>query len=283
MIKVDALSFGYGKKGLFKELNLSLGPGLYGLLGKNGAGKSTLLKILSGLLFAGKGRCEVMGFAPENREPEYLSNLFYLPEEFYIPGIKGSEYEEIYSPFYPGFDKDKFKSHVNEFELDNSKLLTSFSYGQKKKFLIAFGLASGAGVMLLDEPTNGLDIPSKSQFRRLVSSAVSDERCIMISTHQVRDMEGLIDPVVIVDNGIIIFNRGMDEISGKLKYSFSLQQPSGSAVIHAEKVVGGWAVISRGDGYSDGSAIDLEVLFNAVIQKHQVIDNILSGKDNENE
>jgi len=178
---------------------------------------------------------------------------------------------------------------VSDFELDMGTKLTSLSYGQKKKFLIAFGLATCSGVILLDEPTNGLDIPSKSQFRRLVSSAAADESCIIISTHQVRDMEDLIDPVIIVDNGAIIFNHSMAEVAGKISCSFSPFPPSGDKIIHSEKVPGGWAVLSEidgelgegtgNDGRLNSNNIDIEVLFNAVIQKHGLIASILGRED----
>ena len=280
MIKAESLSFSYGKTALFKELDLSLDAGLYGLLGKNGAGKSTLLKIFSGLLFFDSGSCRIMGYDPKDRNPLFLSDLFYLAEEFYMPAVKGKEYSEIYSPFYPGFDMNRFEKSLDEFELDNNKLLTSFSYGQKKKYLIAFGLSSGAGIMFLDEPVNGLDIPSKSQFRRLTASAAAEDRCIIISTHQVRDMEGLIDPVIILENGKIIFNHSMEEVSKKLKYSFSLSRPvENDEIVHAEKIPGGWAVISRNRGDSEGAAIDLEILFNSVIQKPDYIENILNSRE----
>ncbi|MDX9802294.1 MAG: ABC transporter ATP-binding protein [Spirochaetia bacterium] len=285
MIGIKNLSFSYGKNSLFSGMDLTLGSGLYGLLGKNGAGKSTLLKILSGLLYPDTGSCKVSVFDPGKREAEFLSNLFYLPEEFYLPALTGRCYIDLYSPFYPSFDKTKLEFLISEFELDISKVLASLSYGQKKKFLLAFGLACGANIMLLDEPTNGLDIPSKSQFRRLVSSAVTKEKCIIISTHQVRDMEDLIDPVIIVDNGTIIFNHSMEEVSEGLRYSFSPLQLSGDEIIHTEKVPGGWAVISKNDGegkseqISDDNNIDIEVLFNAVIQKHGIIENILGRKD----
>ncbi len=289
MIGVNNLSFGYDKKRLFRDMNLTMGAGLYGLLGKNGAGKSTLLKILSGLLYPDAGECNISGFIPDKRDPEFLSRLFYLPEEFYLPALTGSSYAGIYAPFYPLFDESKFRLLVSDFELDMSIKLTALSYGQKKKFLIAFGLATCSGVILLDEPTNGLDIPSKSQFRRLVSSAATEESCIIISTHQVRDMEDLIDPVIIVDNGSIIFNYSMDEVAKKIDYSFSPFPPSGDKIIHAEKVPGGWAVLSEIDGEQRGGTgsdgrlygknIDIEVLFNAVIQKHGLIASILERED----
>ena len=199
MISIDGLDFGYGEKALFRQLQMSLVPGnIYGLLGLNGAGKSTLLKLMTGLLFPDAGTLSVLGRKPADREPAFLAQVFMLPEELNLPGITGEEYVSGLAPFYPRFDQERFERYSNEFELPRNTKLTAHSYGQKKKFLLAFGLASGTSLLVLDEPTNGLDIPSKGLFRRLVAEALTDDRVFVISTHQVKDVESLIDPIVIL-------------------------------------------------------------------------------------
>src|SRR6186713_469867 len=189
MISIQNLSFSYRKnKPLFEGLNLQLEAGhIYGLLGKNGAGKSSLLKQMAGLLFPQAGACKVMGYEARYRQPGFLSNLFMVPEEFYLPQVSIKSYLKTYAPFYPDFDNKAFNTYLTEFQIPLDQRLTEMSYGQKKKVLISFALAANTKVLIMDEPTNGLDIPSKSQFRKVIAAAVSDEKCIVISTHQVRD------------------------------------------------------------------------------------------------
>ena len=276
MLEVNNLTFNYAKKRLFDDLSLSVQPGLYGLLGKNGAGKSTLLKLISGELFPQEGQCLTMGVPASKRIPEMLSEIYYLPEEFDLPAMTGTQYVESYSPFYPKFSKDFFKKCAEEFEIYPADKLGSMSYGQKKKFMISFGLATWSSILLLDEPTNGLDIPSKSQFRRLTASGTSDERIILVSTHQVRDMENLIDPIIIVEDGKIIFNHSMEEISENISFQISDTEPSGDDVIYHEKVLGGYLVALKGND-PDSRAVDLEFLFNMAVSTGKKLDELVSG------
>jgi len=275
MIEIKNLSFGYRKKEkLFTELNLHLPPGyIYGLLGKNGAGKTTLLKIISGLLFPQGGECQALNHKPQNRSPHFLEEIYFIPEEFFTPVITISEYENIYAPFYPRFSSERLSSYISDFDLPVNEKLSSFSYGQKKKFLLAFGVATDCKLLILDEPSNGLDIPSKSQFRRLLASSITDDRTFIVSTHQVRDMENLIDPIIILDDGEIIFNYSVYEVSRCLSIQLQQESPDIDKVLYSEKTLGGYAVITKNTAGSD-SQIDLEILFNAVVNNREKISSI---------
>ena len=276
MVNVEDLTFRYGREDLFQNLSLNLEPGLYGLLGKNGAGKSTLLKILAGLLFPQGGAAKVLDMVPAKRSPLLLREFFFLAEEFSLPAMTGTTYLDCYAPFYPRFDRGAFFAHAEEFQLDLGKKLSQLSYGQKKKFLIAFGLASEAKILLLDEPTNGLDIPSKTQFRSLISSALTVDRCIIISTHQVRDVENLIDPIIIVDSGKIIFKHTLEEISRGIRVERFDSEPMGEGILYAEKSIGGWfGLVAEIDREEEG--VDLELLFNGVIQDPERIETLIQG------
>ncbi|MDA3811121.1 MAG: ABC transporter ATP-binding protein [Spirochaetaceae bacterium] len=278
MIDIKNLYFKYGKNELFKDLQLSVDSGnIYGLLGKNGAGKSTLLKIISGMLFVDKGSCLVKDNSSFKRLPHFLEDLYYLPEEFYLPPLKSSEYEIMFGELYPAFDKIKFREYLQEFDLDpdTDKRLSKFSLGQKKKYLLAFGLASGTSLLLLDEPTNGLDIPSKRQFRRLVSMAMSDKRTIIISTHQVKDVENLIDPVIILDNGIILFNQTMEKINKEL--TVSVEKDSDPEALYTEETIGGYTTVSKNITGEEGE-IDLEILFNTVVTSRDKVQKLFNGE-----
>jgi ABC-2 type transport system ATP-binding protein len=264
VVEISNLGFGYTRERLFSGLDVHLDPGnIYGLLGKNGAGKTTLLKLICGLRFPQEGECRVLGYDPQRRPAELLQEICFIPEEFYVPPLNGSQYEALYAAFFPRFDHGAFQDYVREFQLDTRKKLSELSYGQKKKFLLAFGLASGSRLLLLDEPTNGLDIPSKSQFRKLLARAGDAERTILISTHQVRDMENLIDPIIILDEGKIIFQQPMEQVTRRLSVHLEPVEPAPGTGLYADKVLGGYVVVSENKTGEDGQ-VDLEILFNAV-------------------
>jgi len=268
MIHIHSLAFQYGHEGLFKDLSLTLTKGnIYGLLGLNGAGKTTLLKLVSGQLFAEGGQIDSMGHDPARRDAEFLQKVSYVPEEFAVPPIQGSRYIDLYARFYPHFSIDLMKRYCEELQIDSSQMLTKMSYGQKKKFFLAFALASNTELVILDEPTNGLDIPSKSQFRRTVSSAMSDERTVIISTHQVRDMEHLIDPLVIIHNQKIVMNATLEDIDQNLCARFTSTPPVEGDPLYTENTGLGYRSLYRSDEGIESEGIDIEFLFNAVISR----------------
>jgi ABC-2 type transport system ATP-binding protein len=267
MITIQDLTFSYKKKRpLFDGLNLQLEAGhVYGLLGKNGAGKSSLLKQIAGLLFPQSGVCKVLGYESRYRQPAFLRNLFLVPEEFYLPTVHIHRYVSTYSPFYPDFDNEAFYRYLDEFKIPRDQRLSEMSYGQKKKVLISFALASNTKALIMDEPTNGLDIPSKSQFRKVIAGAVSEHKCIVISTHQVRDLDNLIDSIVIIDNHRIIFRQDIESVTEKLSFRTVKQLPAEEKVLFAESAMLGHSIITENTG-GEPSRIDMELLFNAVLE-----------------
>ena len=266
MLEARQVNFGYGADPLFLETDLTLAPGhIYGLLGLNGAGKTTLLKLMTGLLFPNSGRIAACGYDPARRAPGFLAKVFLLPEELNVPGVTGKEFVAVRSPFYPDFDQAQMRRYLKEFEIPGGKRLTALSHGQQKKFLLSFGLACNASLVLLDEPTNGLDIPSKGLFRRLVAEALSDDRAIVVSTHQVRDVESLVDLIVILHEGKVLLNHTVSELSANLKFSASGNRPEGGdGLIYSERTVGGYASVWKDLGGGEGG-LDMELLFKAVI------------------
>ena len=277
MINFSNVKFGYKKKKpLFDDFNIGFMPGnIYGLLGKNGAGKTTLLKLISGLLYPQSGSCTFENYATMKRKPEILSEIFFLPENSYLPSVTFKEYIELYAPFYRNFDSNRFLKYLSDLEIEGAGNITSLSYGQKKKFSIAFALAANTKVLLLDEPTNGLDIPAKSVFRKLVASSVSEEKIFIISTHQVRDMKHLIDPILILDEGEIIFNRQIAEIEKRLSLELMREKPEIDDALYYENTLGGYAVLTENKNGSENE-IDIELLFNAVVDKNKKVFNLFN-------
>jgi ABC-2 type transport system ATP-binding protein len=282
MIHIDNLNFSYrSSQQLFNELDLHLPSGnIYGLLGKNGAGKTTLLKIISGLLFPVSGNIEVVGFNPVKRDPRFLREVYLINEEFSLPSMKMDTYISLYGRFYPRFQYHLMDEYIQEFKLPCNRELSEMSYGQKKNFLLSFGLATDCKLLLLDEPTNGLDIPSKSLFRKIVAHAVHEGRCFIISTHQVRDMESLIDPIIILDEGKVIFHRDLEQISRRLFVARQSEEPKDGEVLYHEHTLGGYTVIKENTTGNE-SRMNLEILFNAIINNKEKIINLFNSPNHE--
>ncbi|MEO6315018.1 MAG: ABC transporter ATP-binding protein [Chitinophagaceae bacterium] len=265
MIDIQNLHFAYRKKPVFTGLSLQLQPGhIYGLLGKNGTGKSTLLRNIAGLLFPDQGKIEVLGFTPGRRQPAFLQEIFMVPEEFYLPDVPLWHLVEYHAPFYPRFNKAQFEQYIAAFEIPAGSTLQNMSYGQKKKVLISFGLATNAAMLLMDEPTNGLDIMSKSQFRKVMAGALDEKKCVVISTHQVKDLENLIDRITVIDEGKILFDQTVDTISRKLSFQISFDSEEVKHAIYGESSLRGSAIITANTA-GEESKLDLELLYKAII------------------
>lgn len=269
MVELKGLRFGYGREPLFRDADLTLHPGaIYGLLGLNGAGKSTLLRLIAGLLFPASGEVSVLGHEPARRKPAFLSSLFVLPEEFNLPGLTDREYVAAHAPLYPAFDRDRMEHHLEELEVPRGRRLTELSQGQKKKFVLSFGLATSVPLLMLDEPTNGLDIPSKGLFRRLVAEALEEDRIFVVSTHQVRDVEALVDAILVLHNGKVLFQGSVHEVSNRIRFALDPSRPDerSAGLLYAEPTVGGFASVWNDPNAGDGR-LDLEMLFKAVIAR----------------
>lgn len=264
-ITIENLDFRYrgSRREVIKNISLELGENrICGLLGKNGVGKSTLLYLIAGLLKANKGSVKINNMEPSQRQPEMLQELFFVPEEFSLPETTLEDYVKVNLPFYPNFSQELLDTCLEQFELSRHLNLRELSMGQKKKVFISFALATGTKILIMDEPTNGLDIPSKAQFRRVVSRAMNEDRIIIISTHQVHDVEQLIDHVVIMaDNGILL-NKSTEQLSRE--YVFEYRSPDDMAdAIYAEPSLQGNLVMAP-RGNRPETQINLELLFNAV-------------------
>ncbi|MDF9794962.1 ABC-2 type transport system ATP-binding protein [Catalinimonas alkaloidigena] len=281
MIKLQEITFGYTRhRRLFDGLNLQLEAGrIYGLLGKNGAGKSSLLRIMTGLLYPNGGKTEVLGHIPLKRQPSFLQEVLFIPEEIYLPPISITKYLKTQSPFYPKFNEQQFRYYLTEFDITYESKLDGLSFGQRKKVLIAFALACNTRVLIMDEPTNGLDIPSKSQFRKLVSSVFEEDRLMLISTHQVRDLDNLIDAVIVLDDSEILLHQSLEDISKRLRFTTLSSVENDHRVLYAEPSLQGYTVVMEDSAQLENlteSKVDLERLFHAAIQQPERIRALFS-------
>lgn len=266
MLSFSNVSFTYGRRGKEVLSGLSLDfeeNGIYGILGKNGTGKSTMLYLAAGLLRPKGGNVTAEGVPTQSRRPETLREIFLVPEEFDLPEVSLRTYVQLNAPFYPTFREDILARCLKSFELGDDLNIGRLSMGQKKKVYISFALAAGTKYLLMDEPTNGLDIPSKKVFREVIAREMSEERVMIISTHQVRDVEQLIDHVVIVNEGTVLLNASTAEIETRLRFELRAVGSDLSDALFVQQTMRGIELICPNSG-NDETPIDLELLFNAL-------------------
>lgn len=280
MITVENLSFLYrkSKRAVLHDFSLSLEKGrVYGLLGKNGAGKSTLLYLMSGLLTPKSGKVVYHDVDVRRRLPITLQDMFLVPEEFDLPPVSLISYIELNSPFYPRFSKEDMVKYLHYFEMDINIDLGALSMGQKKKVFMSFALATNTSLLLMDEPTSGLDIPGKSQFRKFIASGMTDDKTILISTHQVRDIDKVLDHVLIMDNSRVLLNESTMSICDKLFFTESENRELlQSSLFSTPSIQGNFLLLPNESG--EDSEINLELLFNATLAVPERISALFHSK-----
>ena len=263
MITIKKLGFSYDDHVVLKDISMDLQEGrIYGLLGENGVGKTTLLTLLAGLKEVDDGILEIDGQKPFKREPSFLSNIYYLPDEVPAPRRKAIDFAIDHGQYWSNFNAQKFSEIMTVFDTDQNQRMDQMSYGQLKKTFISFALACNTKYLFMDEPTNGLDIPSKAQFRKAVSKYTSDDSTLLISTHQARDLEAIIDPIIILDRRDVLLNASLDEIAQKLFFDYS--NDADPNALYQEMVPGGNIQVVRNTTGAE-SKVNIEALFNAVL------------------
>ena len=275
MITINTLDFSYKNVAVFKNISLNFKRGnVYGLLGENGVGKTTLLKLICGLQHPTAGTCTIDEFVPSERNPYFLQNIFFLPEEVITDDTTPEKFVKKLGVFYPRYDHEYFLNLMNELEVDATKKFDTLSYGQKKKALLACALSLRTDYLLLDEPTNGLDIPSKALFRKVILQHCTDETTVIISTHQVKDVENLIDPIVILDHDEVLLNATFEEISSKLYFEYGAEKSDDA--LYSEMMPGGYINVLP-NNFEMESKVNVEALFNAVRNNKKRIKEIFDN------
>ena len=274
MIEIKNLDFGYKSQPVFRNISLGFEKGnIYGLLGENGVGKTSLLKLISGLQKPTAGNCDVDGIAPFSRLPETLQKIYFISEDFAIPeGTPINNVREL-GKFYPNYNESLFFELCNELDVDPTRKYAEMSFGQQKKCLISTALALNTDYLLLDEPTNGLDIPSKTLFRQVIAKHANDDRTIIISTHQVKDVENLIDPIIILDHDEVLLKASFRDITDRLYFDYGTEKDD--TALYSEMIPGGYVNVIRNTEGVD-SKVSVEVLFNTVMRNKETIKQIFS-------
>ena len=275
MIQIQNLGFSYGSFPVLKNITMTLEEGrIYGLLGENGVGKTTLLTLLCGLKKPEAGSISVDGHDPYRREPDFLSSLIYLPDEVAPLPEKAESFARNRGIFWPEYDHEKFLAIMKEFETDPLQSMKTMSSGQLKKTYISFALACSARNILMDEPTNGLDIPSKAQFRSAIMKHTAEDSTIVISTHQVRDLENIIDPIVILDRQDVLLSASIEEITDKLYFDYgNVLHPES---LYSEQLPGGFIQVYPNTA-GEESKVNIEALFNTVHRHKDLLKDIFKA------
>lgn len=272
MVKINDLKFSYSTVPVLENISMELQEGrIYGLLGENGVGKTTLLTLLCGLKKAQEGSIDVDGFKPYDRKPDFLSNIFFLPDEVAAVKETAESWVKRTGSFYPNFDFEKFKKIMQLFEVDGSKKMSAMSAGQLKKTHISLALSCGCKYLFMDEPTNALDIPGKAQFRSAIMTFTDEDSTIVISTHQVRDLENIIDPIIILNSKEVLLNATLEQISEKLFFDYGTVLHPES--LYSEQIPGGFIQVYPNTAGKE-SKVNIEVLFNAAHNHKEIIKNL---------
>ena len=272
MLTASDITYSYSRK----HYSLTLEPGtINGLLGRNGAGKTTLLYLITGLLKPQSGTISYNGFNPWSHDVAFLRDIFLVPEELELPNVSLADYINITAPFYPKFSLSDLHRHLSTFEMHPDVHLGQLSIGQKKRVFISFALACNTSLLILDEPTNGLDIPGKRLFRKALLSSMTDERIVIVSTHQVYDVEKILDHIIITDTCGVMLDASVTEITSKLNFRFTTDKRDAAEALISLEAPGGYNIVERNPG-DDETDINLESLFELIRQRPDVTNKIFS-------
>jgi len=262
MLSIKSLSYYYkANKNILWNINSELKPGnIYGLLGLNGEGKTTFLKLIVGMLLPKDGTVEFKGHYSSERTAEYLNDVYFLPDYSKLPDLGIEEFGKLYGAFYSKYDHQQFLDCIKEFNIPTENKLKALSLGQHRKVHLSFALACNCSVLLMDEPTNGLDIPSKAIFRKLLSKYINDDRIFLIATHQIRDIDVLLDHLLIMKHGSLVLDENIYQLSSQFKISKSPVDAE-HAVYVQDDLAGPFYLVKNTS--EEETRLDIEFLFNA--------------------
>lgn len=213
MLKIEnAKKLYYGNKGI-NNINLTIHEGeITGILGRNGCGKTTLLKSILKLVMLDSG---TIRYHDKPVDEQYEKVAFISEEGTTLPAMNSYQYGDFLSRYYPDFDKEKYNKLLERFEIDVYEKIRNYSKGQKMKVDIAAGFAMNPKLMVLDEPFNGLDVYAKEDVIKLLIEELADDVIILLTTHNVEEIEQVVDRCILMEKGKVVEDVRMDELYDK--------------------------------------------------------------------
>jgi ABC-2 type transport system ATP-binding protein len=294
MIEIKNLSLGFIKsnglpatrvnlgtvKPVLENLSLTIEPGhVYGLIGRNGAGKTTLMNCINGIIAIRRKDQPIYldGVKLNINNPYDHAKLFYVTDTISNIHILADAFANTLACFYPDFSVNSYKEYMEMFHMDRNVFLDELSLGEKKSVFLSYAFASGAPYVILDEPTNGLDITSRKVFRKLIASYMTPDRAIVISTHHINEISSLLDHILILDNKHIVFDHSVMETGSVLSFIESDDEDLRQQALYSMTSAYGNRMILPNSGGSD-SEIDYELLFEAVLENGKAINELFENK-----
>ena len=264
IINAQDLTHRYGKQEVLSGVNLTIDqPGITGLCAPNGEGKTTLMKLFAGLQFPTGGTLTVLDQKPSNRPLDLLQRIYFLPSEPHAPKWTPEKILRHYAPFYPNFDHQLYRENLEAFRVDANKTLDKVSFGQKRRAQLSFALATRSQILLLDEPTIGLDIQGKDQFRRSLIAGTEAGQTIIIATHLLMEIEAVLDHMLLLKDGRIRGHLSLALANQFYSFNSSPVKPPYGDKGYARRVPGGWLTVHT-DGRSSNATLDTETLYLAL-------------------
>lgn len=262
IIELNKVSLRYGKESpVLEELSLRMdGGGIVGLCAPNGVGKTSLLKMLMGLRYPTTGSLKVMGYDPTQRPTALLEQAYFLPADPNLPAWTPRKIGKVLGSFYPNFDPEIYQECIDDFQVDPDRVLSKLSFGQQRRVQLAFALGVRTPLLLLDEPTIGLDVNGKDQFRRSLIKATEAGQTVILATHLLNEVGPVLDQLLVLHQRQVWAHVNLEEANKIYSYHHSSYPPPEGTNSFGRRVPGGWHIV-RADGGPSSAQPDLETLY----------------------
>ena len=235
MLKLENVTKTFGGFKALEDLNMNVPKGsVYGLVGPNGAGKTTAIRLITGVYRPDSGSITMEGIGIYEN-PALKSRIGYIPDDvFYFPSASLEEMRRYYRGIYPEFDDELFQKLYEVFELPAKGQLRRFSKGMQKQAAFQLTICTRPDLLVLDEPIDGLDPVMRRQVWSLILSEVAQrETTVLISSHNLRELEDICDHVGIMDHGKMLLERSLADMQGNtVKLQLVGDLPEGLEVLH---------------------------------------------------